>query len=148
MAAFDGPLDCKRNSSRGHEGAPRFTRVGNCWRLGLSALVRRFPFWLPCFIRSLCQQSNPVFDSLTENAYGIYLVHYAFVSGLQLVLLIVCPRSVKPSPRGVIVLHYFAALHDEFHFFEHGDIFQRIAIHGHDVTPSSGLKSADSPGPP
>jgi Acyltransferase family len=29
----------------------------------------------------------PAFDSLTDNAYGMYLVHYAFVSWLQLALL-------------------------------------------------------------
>jgi len=28
-----------------------------------------------------------IFDSLRENAYGIYLVHYAFVSWLQYALL-------------------------------------------------------------
>jgi len=28
-----------------------------------------------------------IFDSLRENAYGIYLVHYAFVSWLQFALL-------------------------------------------------------------
>jgi peptidoglycan/LPS O-acetylase OafA/YrhL len=33
------------------------------------------------------QARNRVFDSLARNAYGIYLVHYAFVAGLQYALL-------------------------------------------------------------
>ena len=40
------------------------------------------------------------FDSLTENAYGMYLVHYAFVSWLQYALL---PASLSGFAKGVIV---------------------------------------------
>jgi peptidoglycan/LPS O-acetylase OafA/YrhL len=38
------------------------------------------------FVHFTCRQSS-VWDSLTRNAYGIYLVHYAFVSWLQFALL-------------------------------------------------------------
>jgi surface polysaccharide O-acyltransferase-like enzyme len=33
------------------------------------------------------RKCRKVFDSLTENAYGMYLIHYAFVSWLQIALL-------------------------------------------------------------
>ena len=33
------------------------------------------------------RQSNPIFDSLAANSYGIYIVHYAFVAWLQFALL-------------------------------------------------------------
>ena len=41
-----------------------------------------------------------VFDSLTENAYGMYLIHYAFVSWLQYSLL---PASLSGFTKGVLV---------------------------------------------
>jgi surface polysaccharide O-acyltransferase-like enzyme len=40
------------------------------------------------------------FDSLTENAYGMYLVHYAFVSWLQYALLKV---ALPGLAKGMIV---------------------------------------------
>src|SRR4051812_2964957 len=47
----------------------------------------------------------------------------------------------------VVVLHHFAALHDKLHSFERGDIFQRIAVDGNDVTPGAGFQGSDFPGP-
>lgn len=41
-----------------------------------------------------------VFDSLTENAYGMYLVHYAFVSWLQYAMLKV---SMPGLAKGMLV---------------------------------------------
>ncbi len=41
-----------------------------------------------------------VFDSLTDNAYGMYLVHYAFMSWLQYALL---PASLSGFVKGVLV---------------------------------------------
>lgn len=51
----------------------------------LSCATSSFAF-LALFVR-FARQRNRVFDSFTQNAYGIYLVHYAFVSWLQLALL-------------------------------------------------------------
>ena len=42
--------------------------------------------FLALFVR-FASKHHRVFDSFSENAYGIYLVHYAFVSWLQLALL-------------------------------------------------------------
>ena len=44
---------------------------------------------------------NAIGDSLRDNAYGIYLVHYAFVSWLQYSLL---SSSVGAIPKAVIVI--------------------------------------------
>ena len=41
---------------------------------------------LAVFVR-FAKKSRRTFDSLRDNAYGIYLVHYAFVSGLQYAML-------------------------------------------------------------
>jgi peptidoglycan/LPS O-acetylase OafA/YrhL len=41
-----------------------------------------------------------VFDSLTENAYGMYLIHYAFVSWLQYALL---PSAMPAIAKGTLV---------------------------------------------
>jgi hypothetical protein len=51
----------------------------------LSCAASSFAF-LALFVR-FARQRNRIFDSLSENAYGIYLVHYAFVSWMQLALL-------------------------------------------------------------
>ena len=41
-----------------------------------------------------------IFDSLSENAYGIYVVHYAFVTWLQYLLL---GSALAPSVKGIVV---------------------------------------------
>jgi len=51
----------------------------------LSCAASSFAF-LAVFVR-FARSRRRVFDSLTANAYGIYLVHYAFVSWLQYALL-------------------------------------------------------------
>ena len=42
--------------------------------------------FLALFVR-FARKRRKIFDSLTENAYGMYLIHYAFVSWLQIALL-------------------------------------------------------------
>jgi len=51
----------------------------------LSCAASSFAF-LALFIR-FANKGNRIFDSLNQNAYGIYLVHYAFVSWMQLAAL-------------------------------------------------------------
>lgn len=64
--------------SRGWEVAGDLAFVASC-------AASSFAF-LALFVR-FAPKRNRVFDSLNENAYGIFLVHYAFVSWLQLALL-------------------------------------------------------------
>jgi hypothetical protein len=50
---------------------------------------------------------TPVLDSLRDNAYGMYVVHYAFVTWLQFVLL----RAAWPGAvKGVVVFAAATAL--------------------------------------
>src|SRR5713101_9207386 len=42
--------------------------------------------WSAVFLRFTATR-RPVIDSLSENAYGIYLVHYLFITWLQYILL-------------------------------------------------------------
>jgi peptidoglycan/LPS O-acetylase OafA/YrhL len=42
--------------------------------------------WAAVFLRFTATR-RPVIDSLSENAYGIYLVHYLFITWLQYILL-------------------------------------------------------------
>jgi surface polysaccharide O-acyltransferase-like enzyme len=51
----------------------------------LSCAASSFAF-LALFVR-FAKSRSKIWDSLTANAYGIYLVHYAFVSWLQYSLL-------------------------------------------------------------
>jgi surface polysaccharide O-acyltransferase-like enzyme len=41
-----------------------------------------------------------IFDSLSENSYGIYVVHYVFVTWLQYLLL---GSALAPSVKGMVV---------------------------------------------
>lgn len=61
--------------SRGWELAAHFTWVVSC-------AASSFAF-LALFVR-FARRRAKVFDSLTANAYGMYLIHYAFVGWLQL----------------------------------------------------------------
>jgi peptidoglycan/LPS O-acetylase OafA/YrhL len=56
--------------------------------------------FLALFIRFVRSRS-PLFDSLSANSYGIYLVHYAFVSWLQYSLL---PASLPAVAKFAVVL--------------------------------------------
>ena len=42
--------------------------------------------FLALFVRFVTRR-NPMFDSLSDNEYGMYLIHYLFVSWLQMALL-------------------------------------------------------------
>jgi peptidoglycan/LPS O-acetylase OafA/YrhL len=64
----------------------------------LSCAALSFLF-LALFLR-FAQSRSAVFDSLAANSYGIYLVHYAFVSWLQYALL---PASLRAMAKGAIV---------------------------------------------
>jgi len=67
-----------------HLGSRGWEIAGDCG-FALSCAASSLAF-LALFAR-FAKQRNRISDSLTENAYGIYLVHYAFVSWLQLALL-------------------------------------------------------------
>lgn len=64
----------------------------------LSCAASCFAF-LALFSRFARSRSR-LFDSLAENSYAIYLVHYAFVSWLQYALL---PASLPPAAKGAVV---------------------------------------------
>ncbi len=57
--------------------------LGFAWVLSCAASC----FGFMAFFARFATDRVAIFDSLTENAYGMYLVHYAFVSWLQLALL-------------------------------------------------------------
>jgi peptidoglycan/LPS O-acetylase OafA/YrhL len=64
----------------------------------LSCAASSFAF-LALFLR-FARSGSRVFDSLSTNSYGIYLVHYAFVSWLQYVLL---PASLPAVAKFAVV---------------------------------------------
>jgi len=64
----------------------------------LSCAASCFVF-LALFVRFVRSRSR-LFDSLSANSYGIYLVHYAFVSWLQYALL---PASLPAVAKGAVV---------------------------------------------
>ena len=43
---------------------------------------------LALFVRFVTRR-NPIFGSLSDNEYGMYLIHYMFVSWLQMALLVI-----------------------------------------------------------
>jgi hypothetical protein len=55
--------------------------------------------WLATFTRFV-HRANRLMDSLSANAYGIYIVHYAFVAGLQFALL---PQNIPGVGKAMIV---------------------------------------------
>jgi peptidoglycan/LPS O-acetylase OafA/YrhL len=76
--------------------APRLWEVAADGGFVLSCAATSFAF-LALFVR-FAKSRSKIWDSLTANAYGIYLVHYAFVSWLQYVLLkAALPAVVKGS---------------------------------------------------
>jgi hypothetical protein len=70
--------------------------LGILWVLSCAASCFGF---MSLFARFTTKR-RAVFDSLTENAYGMYLIHYAFVSWLQYALL---PASLSGFVKGVVV---------------------------------------------
>ncbi|MBV8659933.1 MAG: acyltransferase [Burkholderiales bacterium] len=66
--------------------------------LALSCGASSF-FLLACFVR-FAQQRSRILDSLSTNAYGMYLIHYFFVTWLQYALLDV---KLLPFQKGAIV---------------------------------------------
>jgi peptidoglycan/LPS O-acetylase OafA/YrhL len=70
--------------------------LGGLWVLSCAASC----FGFLSFFARFATKRRAVFDSLTDNAYGLYLIHYAFVSWLQYVLL---PASLSGFVKGVLV---------------------------------------------
>lgn len=66
-------------------GKPRLWETIGGFTFVLSCAASSFAF-LALFVR-FAKTGNRLLDSLRENAYGIYLLHYAFVSWLQYALL-------------------------------------------------------------
>jgi surface polysaccharide O-acyltransferase-like enzyme len=62
-----------------------------CWAIvsGMTGLFLRF-----------AKRRVRIFDSLSENSYGIYVVHYVFVTWLQYLLL---GSALAPSVKGMVV---------------------------------------------
>jgi len=58
--------------------------IGGCF-FALTCGAISFAF-LALFVRFVTRR-NPIFDSLSDNEYGMYLIHYMFVSWLQMALL-------------------------------------------------------------
>lgn len=76
----------------------RFWEVVGDFAFVVSCAVSAFAF-LAVFVR-FARHRVAILDSLTANAYGIYLIHYAFVSWLQYELL---PASLPPVAKATIV---------------------------------------------
>ena len=70
--------------------------LGMLWVLSCAASC----FGFMSFFARFATKRRAVFDSLTDNAYGMYLIHYAFVSWLQYALL---PASLSGFVKGVLV---------------------------------------------
>jgi hypothetical protein len=52
--------------------------------------------FLALFVRFVTRR-NPIFDSLSDNEYGMYLIHYMFVSWLQMALLAVALGGITKT---------------------------------------------------
>jgi surface polysaccharide O-acyltransferase-like enzyme len=66
-------------------GKPRLWEIVGGFTFVLSCAASSFAF-LALFVR-FAKTRTRIFDSLRENAYGIFLIHCAFVSWLQYALL-------------------------------------------------------------
>lgn len=62
-----------------------FWTIGLCFLFAIACAALLFGF-VALFVRFF-KRSGPVFDSLRRNAYGIYLLHYAYAVWLQFALL-------------------------------------------------------------
>jgi Acyltransferase family len=79
-----------------HGHAREWSWVGD-FAFALSCAASGFA-GLAIFVR-FANKRNPVFDSLSDNAYGMYVIHYAFVSWLQYALL---PAGLPAFVKGTI----------------------------------------------
>jgi peptidoglycan/LPS O-acetylase OafA/YrhL len=77
---------------------PRSLEIAGALGFVLSCAASSFAF-LALFVRFV-KRRGPVFDSLRDNAFGMYLVHYAFVSWLQVALL---PAQLSGLAKGSLV---------------------------------------------
>jgi peptidoglycan/LPS O-acetylase OafA/YrhL len=67
------------------KSSPQLWGIAGGFTFALSCAASSL-FFLAIFVR-FARTRTRVFDSLRDNAYGMYLIHYAFVSWLQLALL-------------------------------------------------------------
>jgi peptidoglycan/LPS O-acetylase OafA/YrhL len=88
-----------------NHSATRFWEVMADVAFVVSCAVTSFAF-LAVFVRFGAKRSK-MFDSLSANAYGMYLVHYAFVSWLQYALL---PASLSAVAKAAFVFFGTLAL--------------------------------------
>jgi hypothetical protein len=73
----------------------------------LTSATTSFAF-LALFVRFITRR-NPIFDSLSDNEYGMYLIHYMFVSWLQMLMLAVALGPVTKAAAvfaGVLLLSW------------------------------------------
>ncbi len=69
--------------------------------------------WAAVFLRFTGTTRRPVIDSLSENAYGIYLIHYPFITWLQYILLSVALFAVAKAAivfTGTLALSWAATI--------------------------------------
>jgi surface polysaccharide O-acyltransferase-like enzyme len=92
-------------ASLSSHGAPKVWETANAFGFVLSCAASSFCF-LALFTR-FARMRVKIFDSLTANAYGMYLVHYAFVAWLQYTLLKTAPPGVA---KGLLVFAGAVAL--------------------------------------
>jgi hypothetical protein len=83
--AFSGIVVIMIMASAPGKAVPRSLEITGDLVFALSCAASSFAA-LALFVR-FARKSNPVLDSLRKNAYGMYLLHYAFVSWLQYLLL-------------------------------------------------------------
>ena len=83
-------------SLRGH--VPPLVDIFSDFNYALGCAASSFAF-MAIFVRFANRRSS-ICDSLSANEYGMYLVHYMFVSWIQYAML---PSSMSPVAKGIIV---------------------------------------------
>ena len=84
LAIFVGSIAFTLISGRGGL-SPRAVNIAGGFVFALTCAASSFAF-LAIFVRFVTRRTA-IFDSLSDNEYGMYLIHYMFVSWLQLALL-------------------------------------------------------------
>ena len=102
MGAFGLAVAITVITMTSHMGSQLWIAIGGL-SFVLSCAASSFAM-LAIFLR-FARPRVPLWDSLSDNAYGIYLVHYAFVSWLQYAML---PAPLGAPAKGAIV--FLAAL--------------------------------------
>lgn len=87
-------------------GQPHALWVGG-GGLGFALACAASCFMLMAIFRRFAKGSNRVWDSLSANAYGMYVIHYAIASWIQFALL---PADLPGAAKGLIVVAAVIAL--------------------------------------